>query len=51
MVRHLDENLRKAIECTRYRIKFAEKNGIGKSAMEEKEILKKQLRQQELSKQ
>ncbi len=50
MVKHIDINLKKAIEVTRMRIKFAEKNGIGQSAMQEKEILKKQLRSQELRK-
>ncbi len=48
MVKFWDAAIDKAIKRTEYRIKFAEKNGLGKSAMQEKDILKKQKRQKEL---
>jgi len=44
MVRPWDIELKKAIQRTKTRIKHCEAHGIGSSAIQEKEILKKQER-------
>ncbi len=46
MVKFWDEELKKSIAVTITRIKFMEKHGIGKAAMEEKAILQKQQKRQ-----
>ncbi len=50
MVKFWDEALKKAIKKTKYRIQVCEKHGMGNSTIQEKTILKKQERQQELRK-
>ncbi len=51
MVRPKDEDLKKAIKISKIRIKHCEAHGLGSSAMQEKEILKKQQRMLELKRQ
>ncbi len=48
MVRPWDVAIEKGIKITKYRIKHLEKHGNGIGAMEEKNILKKQERHQQL---
>jgi len=42
------DSIDKGIRITKYRIKHLEKHGNGTGAMQEKEILKRQLRNKEL---
>ncbi len=48
MVRFWDAEIDKGIRITKYRIKHLEKHGDGSSAMQEKNILKKQERHKQL---
>ncbi len=48
MVKPWDELIKKGIRITKYRIAHMEKHGMGSSAMEEKNILKKQERAKQL---
>ncbi len=48
MVKFWELAINEAIKTTKRRITHMEKHGIGASAMEEKKILQKQLRQKEL---
>ncbi len=48
MVKFWDVEIDRAIKITKMRIKHMEKHGMGKNAMQEKEILKKQERNKEL---
>jgi len=50
MVRYWDEQIDRAIKITKYRIKHAEKHGMGAMAINEKQILQKQERQLQLRK-
>ncbi len=51
MVDFWDAELERAIKLTKSRIAHCEKHGMGKNAMDEKKILQKQQRKQELRKQ
>ncbi len=50
MVKFWDIQIEKAIKLTKFRIKHHEKHGNGNVAMQDKEILRKQERKQQLRK-